>query len=647
MLRDAPKRRLCHRFERGDTYSYIDGKGLLTAQATVTNLNWSGMPKQRIRNKYNFIRPIVENKISSATQKIPSYEVVPSATDPETIGAAGLSKKVLVYGYDQWRVRHASVKTVKNAIVSNDGYAMPYFDPNVGPYTDVDGEMVGQGDIKILVLSGNECYGEAGVDFQESRWYAIERARTLEDVKELPGFIGGELAADASSSGIPNDKDRSDNLTTVTEYFERPSPAWPEGRCVVAANGKPIVNYQLVDPTSQYWWGPYPLEDTDGTVLDEPLIHRLSYTIDPETDRDHGLVWQLIDFERTIQDAYNKILEWKNRCLMPQMKAPMGSLQQPANDIPGFVNWYRPVGGLQPEWETPPPVPDSLFKIIDQALQNMREVASDQNIEIAPNLSSTTLQAGIEQNQNRWQSFLGDLAEWHSRVARHCLLLVAKYYTEPRLLNIRGADSWEPIEGFRGAQLLGQTKVTVFPGSLVSLTRQGIQGQLTWINQNFPGYLNPDMAIAALESGNIDRLMASYWLDVGRANMVIQKIKDATVFDMPDRMDVQVDGTIIPTPSYMPSPQDNLTVWKSIVGDWMKTDDYQQLQIGFQEVAQQIWAGLDRLALERAQHQANLQSMAAQQMGMVNAAAPQGPTPAPSLPGSTGTPAPSAPPVPA
>jgi hypothetical protein len=57
-------------------------------------------------------------------------------------------------------------------------------------------------------------------------------------------------------------------------------------------------------------------------VLDEPLIHRLVYTHDPDDDDDLGLTWQLIDFQRSAQDCVNKMLEYKNRGLNLQMLAP-------------------------------------------------------------------------------------------------------------------------------------------------------------------------------------------------------------------------------------------------------------------------------------------------------------------------------------
>lgn len=639
MRRDAPKRRLCMRFERGDSYYFINGRGILDFLPTVTNANQTGKPPHRLRNTYNFIRPIVEAKISQATQRIPSYEVTPTTTDPTTISAASLAERVARYGYDKWRLRTASLKTVKLAIAGGgDGYALPYFDPNVGPYTKVGDKYVGAGEIKILVLSGNEVYWQAGTDFQDSPWWAVERARDPAELRNLPGYVGGSLEPDASSSDIPTDRDPDEQVMT-TEIFERPSPKHPQGRCFTLAGGKPIIDYRLINPLSRDWWGPYPLEDVDGTVLDEPILHRLTYTVDADTDRDFGLVWQLIDFQRTAQDCVNKLLEWKNRCLNPQMVAIVGSIVTPPNDVPGDIRYVRNIGGVLPQWEKPPAIPQELFRLLDWAVTAMSQVAADQQIDPAPNLAARTLETGIEQSQNRWQSFLGDLAEWHSRLMRHCLLLVARHYTEPRLLELRGRDGWELISDFKGAHLLGQTSVRVLPDSLSPVTRAGIKDNLSWLAATFPGWLTPDAALATLESGDFNRLTQSYWLDVARANTIIQKIMDGSVMSMPTRLDTQPDGSQLEVPSFMPTDRDNLNVWKAVFGDFMKTDSFNRLAPELQEVGQLIWAGMEQLELQKAQREAQLRNEIAAQQGLDNAAAPQVKG-MPSLPGSNGTPAP-------
>lgn len=639
MLRDAPKRRLCQRMERGDTYWYLDEKQFLNQQPTVTTATGGGKPPHRVRAKVNFIRPIIEAKVSAATQRIPSYDVSPSTTDPKDEGAARLAEQVALYGYDKWRLRTVSIKTVKLAVGGGgDGFALPYFDPDVGPYTKVDGEMVGQGELKVLVLSGNEVYWASGVDFMDSPWWAVEQARTIPSVKRMPDFIQGlTLAPDAVTSDIPTDRKGRDRLVMVTDLYERPCAKYPEGRVMHFANGQQITDHRQVDPTAEGPWEPYPLRDHEGKVVDEPVLHRLSYTLDPETDRDLGLTWQLIDPQRTAQDCWNKGVEHKNRVLNPQMKAPVGSLIDRPDDVPGAVRYYRPIGGLSPEWETSVPVPDSLFRIFDMALTTMRQIGADVNTENT-DAAARTLQQVIEQSQNRWQSFLGDVAEWHSRLMRHCLLLVARHYSEPRLLQIRGRFGPYSIGDFQGAQLMGQVNVTVLPGSLEVKSRQQIRDEVLAYADR--GWVSPQVAMAAIQGGTAQKLIEGYELDVARANRVIQAVENGTLMEMGSWVAVDpMTGMPSEQPVYMPTQQDNTAIWKTVFSDYMKTESYQQLPPPGQEAMNLVFAGILAHEAAAAQREAAAQAAQAEQLGMQNAARPQSKG-MPSQPGSTGTPLP-------
>jgi hypothetical protein len=68
----------------------------------------------------------------------------------------------------------------------------------------------------------------------------------------------------------------------------------------------------------------------------------------------------------------------------------------------------------------------------------MRALAADVDVQPDPRLTAQTAQASIEQAQLRWQSFLGDAAEFHSRLMRRDLYLVQRHYTEKRDLKIEG-----------------------------------------------------------------------------------------------------------------------------------------------------------------------------------------------------------------
>jgi hypothetical protein len=652
MKRDASKRRLCMRFERGDQYFWVNSKGILSSQSTVTNPDGSGKPLHRIRNTFNQIRPLVEDKISTATSRVPGYEVVPSTSDPDDRSAAGLSQKVALYGYDTWDLRGVRMDVVKSAIAhGGDGFAFPYFEANVGPYELVDGEWVGMGEVRVKTFGGNEVFWEAGVKFDWSRWWATEQARPIAEVMETPGFFGPTLTADASTSDTATDSQKvaGDQLVMVTDYLERPCPKWPEGRRILIANNRVICDWRTVDPTTVMPWEPYPLRGHDGKVIDEPVIHRLSYTHDPDSGRDLGLVWQLIDAQRTINDCLNKLLEWKNRCLNPQLVAAVNSLLSRPNDEPGFVNYYR-MGMPEPKWQQTPPIPQELFQIYSTMQDAMRYIASYADTSAGPNVAAKTVAADVENSQARWGSFIGDLAEFDSRLMRHCLVLVSRFYTTPRLLKINGWFGPDRVEDFQGSQLNGQVDVTVLPGSLQQLSKAELLNRLQWIAQTFPGYLSPEAAIAALDGGNAQNLVRSYELDVARVSRIIQKIRDGTVMDMPTRHETDpatgapmIDpqtGMPAEVPTYMPMEDvDSIVIWRKMVGDWMKTPDYERLSAespGVAETAKQILSAINALEMRQQQRQMAMQAQQAEQLGLSNAGKPPGFKPMPDSPAPIG-----------
>jgi hypothetical protein len=657
------------RFERGDTFHYIDEKDALHAYPTVTYGRGGGKPPHRSRNRYNFIRPLIEDKVSAATQRVPAYEVDPSTTDPEDAGAAKMSEKVLLYGYDQWRIRQAAIDTVKLAIgMGGAGYALPYFEPNVGPYTLVDGKWVGQGEIRIRIFNGNEVYWEPGCRFETSPWWAVEQARPIDQLREMPGFVGGELKPDASTSDVPNDHRPDEQLAMSTDYFERPCPKYPRGRWLTLADRRPIVDNRLLDPTAESPWRDYPLLETDGTPVDEPLLHRLVYTHDPDSDNDFGLTWQLIDFQRTAQDCLNKMVEYKNRGLNLQMLAPVGSLIDRPDDVPNSIRYYKlSPNGEAPKWEDPPSgqILNAIIQVFNLTLEQMRSTASFEDIHADPNVAARTTAAVIEKSLARWQTFLGDLAEWHSRLARHCLLLVARYYTEPRLIDIRGRMGWEAIKDFRGAKLLGQTNVRVSPGSLEYLSKAQIQAKVQFY-ASF-GWVDGRQAMTAIENGMAEKLTESHDLDVAKVNRILNKIRDGTIMDMPTRTELvevpapppidpmtgqpQVDPATgqpmqgepqkVPNevPAWMPSDFDDVPVWQRTLADWMKTEDFENSPREAQEVAKLMWEGLQQLEQKKAAEAQQQQMAQAQSLGMGNASKPQVPQP-PSLPNPNGQGAP-------
>jgi len=634
--RDAGMRNLCMEFVRGNQYMWLSDEGSLYDQSGNVSTGGGQANRHRVRQTRNLIKPIVDEKVSAATQRVPSYEVNPSTHDYDDLAAASLSEKIAVAGYDTWNIRHATAQTCWYAFVADEGFAMPYWDSTVGPYVETEDGPVGQGEIKIRIIGANEAYWEPGLRYEDSRWYAVEYAQAVDDIKEESGYIGPEkLNADASAQkGVVGRTRNSDdnNLTIVTEYFQRPSPEEPDGLRVVTANGQMVYEVE-----------PYPVQDAQGRVLDEPPFLRLSYSVDPDSDRDQGFVRHLIDPQRTINDVLNKILEWKNIALNAQLLAPEGSLINRPTATPGDVVEYRTIPGMAPpQWRETPEIPRELFRIKDEAYQDMQIIAHANDLPPGEIGSGKEAIALIEQQEVSWSHFLNSLAEFHSRLMRRCLTLVQRHYTEPRLIKFRGWLGWEQIEDFKGADLKGQTDVRVLAGSIEPRSRRAVEQKV----MNFAqlGWVSPEAAMSAIEGGTAEKLVNKHEASVRRGHRIIMQIRrdPEELLSAPMRptfpnelhVDPETMMPLMEVPSWMPRPFDNVPVLKTTFESWMQSDDYEGLEPAQMEAAHLYYAGLldlERLAAERDQM---LQNQMAEEMGMSNAAKPQGggAKPNPSLP---------------
>jgi hypothetical protein len=554
----------------------------------------------------NLIFDIVERQVADTTQRVPSYEARASTSDPEDIGAARLAEKVALYGYDKWHIRAATERVVRNAVIAGEGFAWPYFDTSVGPFfTDMEGKTLGQGEIAVRVFSGNEVAWEPGVSFEDSRYHVVQQARDRESVMELEGYLGGTLKPDASTSDVQNDDIQDSKLVLVTDYLERPCPNYPMGRWLTLANNRVIVPER-----------PYPCTDGDGDPLNEPVIHKLSYAQNPATDRDDGLVKHLLDPQRAANNSVNKSIEWAVLALNPQLVILNGGLQkgQRLTDEPGQV--YN-AHGADVQWRPVPQIPAELFTLKDQAEADMARIAAQNDI--PSNVEAgKAIQALIERDQSRKANFIGNLSEFHSRLMRHCLYLVQKHYTEERLIKVRGRG-FDPgsLQDFEGSQLRGQVDVRVYPDSIEPQTREGQQQKIQNIVAMFPGAFSPDVVISAMENGTASTLIKGFELAQQRVATIIQKARDGTLIDEPNRpvfpnedagpaidpehgqpIPQTEPGRHTPTqiapgepdpmtgmpgppqvqyvqatevPGWMPRPFDNIPIHKKMMEDWMST----------------------------------------------------------------------------
>lgn len=638
MAEGAPMRNECLHFARGKQYVWVDSHNVIQKQETTSDYERrTGKTRHRIRRVRNYIFDHVETEVAGSMQRVPGYNVAPTSNEPRRVSAARTARKVLYYGWEQWDMRRAIEQVVRYAIIADEGFCWPYFDNSVGPYgakpvLNEQGEetgetkIVGRGEIKLRVFSPNEVFWEPGLKFHESRWHGIKQARDVDEVMETPGYIGGKLEPDAQKAETSTVvRDPQERLVLVTEYLERPCRKYPEGRWITVANDRVVVPER-----------PYPCCDGEGKVVDEPVLHHLYYAEDPDSDRNWGPVRFSVDAQRQLNHAVSKIAEWVNLMLNPQLIIQNGKiLSGKLNDVPGAV--VRVAGVGEVKVREIPTIPEELFRQKEEAIADMGRIWAQNDLPSETG-SGTEVKFRIEKDASRRANWFANEARFHSRLGRHLLYLVQRYYTAPRLLQINGPEGVEPLRDFVGASLLGEMDVRVTPDSLEPRTREAIEQRILGYAER--GWISPHEAMAAINNGTAEGLIQSYERDIARANLIIQKVKEGpeVLFSTPPRrpfygeepgFDEATGEEREFIPGWMPRPFDNVPIQKDVIADFMKGTEYDDLPMPSQEALNACYDSFLALEAKQQAEAAAAQAMTAESLGMSNAARPSTPPPLP------------------
>ena len=224
-----------------------------------------------------------------------------------------------------------------------------------------------------------------------------------------------------------------------------------------------------------------------------------------------------------------------------------------------------------------------------------------------------------------WASFYADLAQFHSRLMRHCLYLVQRYYTEERTLHIRGDFGPERLSAFTGARLRGQADVRVSPDSIIPLTRQEQEGRVRYYAER--GWISPEQAMAAIEGNTMEALINSYQRDRSRAQRIIQQMREG-----PEAFLANSNPASPLPPEWMPRKFDNTGVHKAVFSDWMKSEDFELAPLPVRYAAELYFQSLEGLEAQMAAEEAMRRQQQAEGLGMQNAARPGGPPQIPQMP---------------
>lgn len=432
---------------------------------------------RRNRVNCNLLLPACQNRLARMIKIPPRYEVTPDSMEEMDKESATLGQEIID---SVWNKEHINRKRIDLGMwVQECGHAYigviwddQMGDPLIDPISD---EVIGmEGSPRIDVVSAFEMFPDPlAKTLEECGFITRARVKKLEYfrshyperghlVKEEGAWLlsasyemrinsinsGGII----SSGGIESMK----NAAIELSRYEKPSPKYPKGRHIVAANGVLLKNEDLP-------YGEIPYAKFDDIAIGGKYYSEAAVT--------HA---------RPLQDQYNRILEKRsqfyNKLMAGKFVAARGHglTQETGNDQSGEFWEYDPVPGApEPHPMAAPVLPSYAYqetKLIEGKvgdIMGLSEVSQGklpsasipaQGIQLLLEQDETRMGVEVEQHEHSW-----------ARIGMLILKCVNKNVITPRKLKVKKSGKLA-IKQYTGDQV-SNFDVTVVRGSTVPNSR--------------------------------------------------------------------------------------------------------------------------------------------------------------------------------
>ena len=181
----------------------------------------------------------------------------------------------------------------------------------------------------------------------------------------------------------------------------------------------------------------------------------------------------MVPLQRQVNGITAQKIINRKTLMNPWVLAPKGCGLNPGQVAmrPAATVAYNPVMGLKPEVIPGTPLPEQVDKEKADCITAMDRLAQDARVghgEMPAGVKSgVALNFLKEQGDEASAPRLQRWGQWIAERNRKRLLLAQRYYKEPRAVKIGGPGSEWQVRLFMGADLHGQTDVSVDPGSLM------------------------------------------------------------------------------------------------------------------------------------------------------------------------------------
>lgn len=495
----------------------------------------------------NHILRIVSGNVARKSGAKVSWDVIPNTPDQPDQDGAKVAAHLLDYAYDHLEVyrkslvRNLWLETCGTSFYLGDwdesagGTKRVYFDPvrkvplesralplqerqlleEFNSYQDVT-----DGDWDLQVLSPFQVFVPQNcTDLMKASWVRYDIVYPLDEIwNRWPKDAKNVTRDDEWTSYSENYWRRLATLSArtgemlrtgsglgegivVSYLWFRPSKQMPEGATIIGTRSQLLEN------------GPNRFK-TMGIDRAHPLVDYHNIRV-PGRFWSMGTVEHLIQAQREYNRGRDQLNRQRDILGVPQILAPKGSLKGPTRNEEGDIWEYDPASGGKPEIMQAPQVSPAVVESLGMAVQDMQMIAaqSDPTQGNVPTgvRSGVAIRALQEKDQMVMGPSIADIERGDQHLGTLLLQLAWKNMKLPRAVAIYGESRQADIAWFKGADLNGNTRVRVKPGSMMPKSKAETMQVVMDLLQL--GALNPAanpadrrVVFKAMEVGGTDKL---------------------------------------------------------------------------------------------------------------------------------------------
>lgn len=524
---------------------FLEGRQWINWDKNLREYTTLKSPQAKVRVTVNLILNIYRNLLSRLTVTYPGVVALPASPSSEDITKAKSAEISLEYFWNQNDIKKKLSNAVEWMLSVGCVGLHEYYDPD-------------KDQVNMQVISPYDLFFESGTsEPDESEWIAI-RSYILRS--ELINMYPEHRSAikDMPSADTDDQKTRTGDyagprqLANRVEIFEI---YWRDGRHAVTMGNKYLFQ--------------------DQNPLDEIPIQLIRYTEVPKQLWGMGVVAPLIDLQWLYNKGRSQIIENVDLMGNPKWLIPKTAGVSPSsiNNRAGEKVYYNAAGG-KPEQVSAAAIPSYVIENISRLQSEMMDIAGIHSTSLGKRAVGISSGKAIEslsaQDMSQLQITQYNIEYATQKMAGCVLKLMKHYYKGKKFMRMMDQTGAVVFHELKNTDLQEEPEIFIQTGSLFRNEAQDRDAKVLELVQL--GMLDPKTALKELS------------FRTGKS-FITKKI--ANMAHAQEMLEAVIDGHYIEI-----FASDDIDAFKDIFGDYMRTEDYYNLDGEVQEYIRDIHLSL-------------------------------------------------------